>query len=175
MSETTETKLFLPVPIRRMAAVKAAWKPILLNWVLPGAGYWVLGKKDRAKVLFGVWALFLLLAFLQLRAGAAGGVKGGVYVPQLAPLQWMPTLGALATLGVGPVYALFAGLFGGMGAEPVRNLTQEYGASYVMVAGLLNWLATFDLWDRATHRWWWRLPKDEQEELSKGFEAAQKD
>ena len=44
----------------------------------------------------------------------------------------------------------------------MRTLTQEYGATYVMVAGLLNWLCCFDLWDRITGRWIFRLPKDEQ-------------
>ena len=79
----------------------------------------------------------------------------------------MPTLGAAATAGAGPIYGLFAWLFGGTGTEPIRNLTQEYGATYIMVAGLLNWLCLFDLFDRATGRWIWRLPKDEREALQK--------
>jgi malonyl CoA-acyl carrier protein transacylase len=78
----------------------------------------------------------------------------------------MPTLDALATVGVGPVYAPFAWAFGGQGTEPVRTLTQEYGATYIMVAGLLNWLCMIDLFDRTTGRWAWRLPKDEQTELA---------
>jgi len=87
-------------------------------------------------------------------------------VPQLSPLQWMPTLGAAATAGVGPVYSVFAWCFGGQGTEPVRNLTQEYGATYIMVAGLLNWLCLIDIFDRSTGRWAWRLPKDEQDALA---------
>jgi hypothetical protein len=138
-----------------------------MNWLVPGAGYWMLGEKTRAKALFGVTVVFLLMAYLQLSHGVVNGVRGGVYVPELAPLQWMPTMGAAATAGVGPVYGLFAWLFGGTGTEPVRNLTQEYGASYVMVAGLLNWLCSFDIFDRATGRWIWRLPRDEQDALEK--------
>ena len=56
--------------------------------------------------------------------------------------------------------------FGGVGTEPVRNLVQEYGATYVMVTGLLNWLCCFDIFDRATGRWVWRLPVDEQGALA---------
>ncbi len=148
-----------------MAAVGAAWKPVLFNWLLPGAGYWLLGEKRRAQVLAGVWAVFLTLGYAQLTVGAEGGVRGGIYVPQWEPFAWMPTLGALATLGIGPIYGLFAWAFGGVGTEPVRNLTQEYGATYVMVAGLMNWLVCFDLFDRATGRWVWRLPQDERDEL----------
>ena len=165
MSEATPTPR-LPPPLRHQKAFRACWKPLLANWLVPGAGYWMIGQKTRAKALFGVTVVFALLAFLQLNGGAVDGVRGGVYTPQLSPLQWMPTLGAAATAGVGPAYALFAALFGGAGSEPVRNLTQEYGATYIMVAGLLNWLCLIDLFDRTTGRWTWRLPLDEQQELA---------
>lgn len=148
-----------------MAALQASWKLLLLNWLVPGLGYWRLGERRRAGVLFTVSVLFMGFAWLQLTQGAVDGARGGVFVPQLDPFEWMPTLGALATVGVGPVYAFFAGAFGGSGAEPVRTLTQEYGASYLMVAGLLNWLCSFDLFDRATGRWFWRLPADERKEF----------
>jgi len=165
---TEEAKpLSLPAPLRRQKALAACWKPILLNWLVPGAGYWMIGEKTRAKALFGVTVVFSLMAFLQLTYGAVDGVRGGVFVPQLSPLLWMPTLGAAATAGVGPVYSVFGWCFGGQGTEPVRNLTQEYGATYIMVAGLLNWLCMIDIFDRATGRWAWRLPKDEQEAMAR--------
>lgn len=167
MSDEAPKPLNLPLPLRRGKALQAAWKPVLANLLVPGAGYWLLGERLRAKALCGVWALFLALAWVQLTVGPVDGIRGGVYIPQLAPLSWLPTLGALATLGTGPVYAAFAWFFGGAGSEPVRTLTQEYGASYLMVAGLLNWLCTFDVFDRATGRWIWRLPLDEREELSR--------
>jgi hypothetical protein len=158
-------------PLRRLAALEASWKPLLLNFALPGAGYWVIGQKGRGRVLFGVTLVFLVLGFLQMKLGASDGVLGGVYVPKLSPFEWLPTLGALATLGIGPVYVLFAAFFGGAGTEPIRNLTQEYGATYVMVAGLLNWLCCFDVFDRVTGRWVWRLPKDELAKVQKDSQA----
>lgn len=168
MDETT--KPAAPTLLRGKKAVQAAWKPILLQWLVPGWGYWSLGQKGRAKAIFAVWAVFLLFGALQLQHGAVDGVKGGVYVP--TPGSWLQSLSALGTAGIGPLYGAFAYAFGGAGTEPIRNLTQEYGASYVMVAGLLNWLCCFDLFDRATGRWHWRLPKDERIEL--GMEAAEK-
>lgn len=162
----------LPAPLRGAKAFEASWKPVLLNWLVPGLGYWTIGEKRRAKALFAVSAVFLVLGFLQLQLGAVAGVKGGVYVPKLSPLEWMPTLGAAATAGAGPVYAVFGYLFGGVGTEPVRNLVQEYGASYVMVTGLLNWLCCFDIFDRTTGRWVWRLPRDEQEALAAKDDAG---
>ena len=170
MSETPATPK-LGQPLRRQKALTACWKPILLNWLVPGLGYWRIGEKARAKALFGVSAVFAVLAWMQLSGGAPDGIRGGIYIPVLSPLEWLPTLGAMATAGVGPVYGLFAWAFGvshgPVFVEPVRNLTQEYGATYIMVAGLLNWLACFDLFDRITGRWVYRLPKDEQEELAR--------
>ena len=165
MSEPTST-LKLPMPLRRKKAVKAAWKPLLLQWLVPGAGYWAIGQKGRALAFFGVWVLFCFLGALQMQYGAVAGVKGGVFVPVQG--SWLSTLGALGTLGIGPLYGAFAWAFGGAGTEPVRTLTQEYGSTYVMVAGLLNWLCCFDLWDRITGRWVFRLPKDEQIQIAKG-------
>lgn len=156
----------LQPPLRGAKAFDASWKPVLANWLVPGLGYWLIGQKGRAKALASVSFVFLLLGFLQLQFGSVDGVKGGVYVPKLSPLEWMPTLGAAATAGAGPLYVVFGYLFGGVGTEPVRNLVQEYGASYVMVTGLLNWLACFDIFDRATGRWVWRLPEDEQKALA---------
>jgi len=166
MSEDAPKAPNLPLPLRKQKALQAAWKPLLANWVLPGAGYWMIGQKGRAKAMFGIFVGFTVLGFLQMKFGAGDGPIGGVFTPAFSPFEWMPTLGAAATAGIGPVYGLFAALFGGSAAEPVRNLTQEYGASYVMVAGLLNWLCCFDIFDRVTGRWVWRLPKDEQEELA---------
>jgi hypothetical protein len=165
MSDPTPT-LKLPMPLRKKKAVKAAWKPLLLQWLVPGAGYWAIGQKGRALAFFGVWVLFCLLGALQMQYCAVAGVKGGVFVPVQG--SWLPTLGALGTLGIGPLYGAFAWAFGGAGTEPVRTLTQEYGSTYVMVAGLLNWLCCFDLWDRITGRWVFRLPKDEQIQIAKG-------
>ena len=172
MSEA-KTMPKLPAPLRGGKAFLASWKPVLCNWLVPGLGYWMIGQKGRAKALFGVSVVFLALGFLQLQYGAVDGIKGGVYVPQLEPLQWMPTLGAAATAGSGPIYALFGWMFGGVGTEPVRNLVQEYGATYVMVTGLLNWFACFDIFDRTSGRWVWRLPEDEQAAMAARDDAGQ--
>ena len=83
----------LAPPLRRQKALLACWKPILLNWLVPGWGYWLIGEKTRAKVLFGVSAVFCLLAWMQLSWGAPDGIRGGVYVPVLGPIQWLPDPG----------------------------------------------------------------------------------
>lgn len=168
MNKQSETELVtnLPPPLLRQNALRACWKPLLLNWLIPGAGYWLINEKKRAISLFGVTFIFSILAFLELMYGAGSGPKGGIYVPILSPIQWLQTMGALATAGVGPIYSLFAWCFAGIDAEPIRNLTQEYGATYIVVAGLLNWLCLIDIFDRTTGRWVWRLPIDEQEGIA---------
>ena len=153
----------LPLPLRRQKALKAAWKPVLLQWAVPGLGYWTIGEKGRAKAFFGVTAVFLALGALQLQHGVVDGVKGGIFV--FTPGQWLKSMGALATAGIGPLYAPFAWAFGGEGTEPIRNLTQEYGASYVMLAGLLNWMGCLDVFDRVTGRWIWRVWQHHADEV----------
>lgn len=161
MSDTKYAPRLSP-PLRHKKAFDACWRPLLINWLVPGAGYWLINEKKRAVALFGVTVLFSILAFLELMYGAGIGTKGGVFIPVVSPIQWLPTMASLATAGVGPVYSLFVWCFAGNDSEPIRNLTQEYGATYIMVAGLLNWLCTIDIFDRTTGRWVWRLPKDEQ-------------
>jgi len=92
--------------------------------------------------------------------GSEAGALGGIFMFESG--SWLKSLGALGTLGLGPLYLPLAYLFGGSAAEPIRNLTQEYGSSYLFIMGLLNWLSFFDLFDRRTGRWYWRLPKDER-------------
>ena len=78
----------LPLPLRRGKAFHACRKVLLANWALPGAGYWMAGEKRRAQVFFSVWVVFLALAWLQLTHGAVDGIRGGVFVPKLSPLEW---------------------------------------------------------------------------------------
>lgn len=168
MSEPQVTLPNLPQPLRKQKALKAAWLPVLLQWLVPGLGYWRLGEKTRAKAFFGMAVVFLTLGALQMHHGAVDGIRAGVFVP--VPGQWLKTLGALATLGMGPLYAPFAWAFGGLGspeaAEPIQNLTQEYGATYVMLVGLLNWLGCIDVFDRATGRWMWRVWQHHPDEVA---------
>ena len=120
-------------------------------------------------LVFGITFVTFFAAFqlfptapLQLRRLGASLAESGRFMTVFTAGS---SLGAAATAGVGPIYSVFAWIFGGQGTEPVRNLTQEYGATYIMVAGLLNWLCLIDIFDRSTGRWVWRLPKDEQEAL----------
>lgn len=149
-------------PLRRQAALQASWKILLKQWILPGWGYWSFGDRLRGKCFFGVWISFIVLGTLQLWVGGnEAGTWGGLFVFDGA--SWLKSLGAVATMGVGPFYFLLGQFFSGPLSEPIRNLTQEYGSTYIFIAGLLNWLAIFDLFDRTTHRWAWRLPLDERD------------
>jgi hypothetical protein len=150
-----------PLPLRGQKAFQVSWLTILKQWVLPGWGYWELGDKTRARAFFFIWLIFALLGVVQLWVGGSeAGALGGIFMFESG--SWLKSLGALGTLGLGPLYLPLAYLFGGSAAEPIRNLTQEYGSSYLFIMGLLNWLSFFDLFDRRTGRWYWRLPKDER-------------
>lgn len=165
MRYNKSNKYRFPEPLRYKQAIIYSWKPILINLLLPGAGYLLLKEKKRAVLIFIVIFSFCFLSYLELYYGAGNGPRGGVFVLQLTPFSWIHNLGAIATMGIGPIYALFVNSFSGAEAEPIRNLTQEYGSTYLIISGLLNWLCIFDIFDRATGRWVWRLSYDEQEQL----------
>jgi hypothetical protein len=108
---------------------------------LPGAGHAVLGR----------WIRALLLCAAILGMFAAGlflfGGKFYTFNPE-EPLSLFPVI---ANAGLGGIYALCAFLKAGFDARPEAP-TYEYGNTFLLVAGLLNYLAILDAFDIATGR-----------------------
>lgn len=108
------------------------------TWLLPGAGYILAGRALRgvvvALVIFSMFAIGLLF--------------GG----HLYGLQNVPDIGLLAyiygfcDLGSGLLYLVCR--WSGVGfTEQAQRATAEYGNVFLMVAGLLNFLAALDTFD----------------------------
>ena len=132
-----------------------------LAWLLPGAGHFYLGKRRRAGVFFAVvLATFLLGLLNEGRSYIADGQQ---------PLTY---LGTLANLATGPLdmlsrratfqrlaYALPAdenspesrALLESM-RKKARVVTDEYGTTYLITAGLMNMLLILDAFDIAIGR-----------------------
>jgi hypothetical protein len=108
----------------------------LLAWLVPGAGHFKLGKRQKAYV----FALVLPAMFV---IGLA--LKG-----RIAPFAWGDPLVALASLAnvmAGLPY-LIARVFGA-GAGVATAITYEYGNTFMIAAGLLNTLVMLDAFDIA--------------------------
>lgn len=112
---------------------------LVVGWLVPGAGHFLVGKWVRALLLFAaivtMYAVGLELA-------------GKIYMPNTGDLLDM--LGFVGQLGMGLLYAV-ARLFG-WGASSVVNTLGDYGTKFLVVGGLLNVIAAVDAHSLANGR-----------------------
>lgn len=135
----------------RSMAAKApasAWWMGIAAWAVPGAGHFLQGKWVRGLLIsVAVCGMFLIgLLFGGRLFGLGGGGEGSSQLLQLPPM--------IANLGTGVLYLLcWAGNTGfSDAAEYARLATFEYGNTFLLVAGLLNYLAMLDAFDIAAGR-----------------------
>ena len=124
-----------------------AWILGLAAWAVPGAGHWAQGRWARGLMLGGSVLLMCLV----------GGMLGGQFndVTQSAN-GLLPRVFGVFSIGTGLVYAwsLTTGIWLGdpRVAEVAKTATFEYGNTFLMVAGLLNYLVALDAFDLAVGR-----------------------
>lgn len=106
--------------------------------IFPGAGHFFLGDRRRALLLGGLVLLCL----------GIGYSLEGLLMWQTSGSPLM-ILGTLGSAGAGLPYFLLH--FSGYTGNP-QAAGFEYGASFLLSAGLLNWLLVLDAWDRAWGR-----------------------
>ena|SRR3984885_14539059 len=107
------------------------YSALLLGWLVPGAGHLVTRHWTRALLLF-------LAITLMFALGIAMQAK--VYVPNTGdPLDM---LGFCGDVGTGLLYFI-ARIFS-LGQPTVQLVTADYGTKFVVVAGLLNFIAAVD-------------------------------
>jgi hypothetical protein len=125
-----------------------AWFLGMLGWAIPGAGHLAQGRAVRGGLMGGsVWAMFLIGLWL-------GGHLHNIFNGEMGALA---QIFGLFNLGVGAAYVF--SLLTGMGfvelselGNYARQATYEYGNTFLMVAGLLNYLVMLDAFDLAVGR-----------------------
>jgi hypothetical protein len=108
-------------------------------WLVPGAGHLWLGRRQKGLV-------FLIVLPVMFAIGIA--LHG-----RLFPLEWsepLVFLGALADRGTGLPFIIARLVDAGAGI--VTADTYEYGNTFLMVAGLLNFLVILDAFDIGSGR-----------------------
>jgi hypothetical protein len=110
-----------------------------LAWLVPGGGHFLQGRRDKGLVFFiALPLLFACGLFLQ----------GRLFPFELTdPLVF---LGAIADRGLGLPYLL--AYFSDAGAGNVVAASYEYGNTFLMTSGLLNFLVVLDAFDIAKGR-----------------------
>ena len=111
----------------------SAWLIGLAAWFVPGAGHLALRSWGRAALMGG--HLFDL-----------SSAQGSSALLQVPPM--------IANLGSGLLYLICWGLGIGLGDDPQQaaRATYEYGTTFLLIAGLLNYLTVLDAFDIATRR-----------------------
>ncbi|HEX8141763.1 MAG TPA: DUF6677 family protein [Pyrinomonadaceae bacterium] len=125
-----------------------AWLIGILAWAVPGAGHLCQGRWGRALLLGGaVWAMFIAGILLGGHLFSLGGQEEGA-----SALLRLPPM--IANLGSGVLYLYCWATDTGFaeGAEQAARLTFEYGNTFLLVSGLLNYLAMLDAFDIAVGR-----------------------
>jgi hypothetical protein len=111
----------------------------LLAWLVPGAGYLFLGRRQRALAFFLIVAVAMLVG-IQL--------DGNLYRIEVGrPLS---VLGTFAAFGAGLPYLVLRFVIGYTGSIIASGY--EYGTAFLLTAGLMNWLLVLDCWDIALGR-----------------------
>lgn len=107
------------------------YSALILGWLIPGAGHLLTRHWIRALLLFlAITTMFALGIAMQAR----------VYTPNTGdPLDM---LGFAGDIGTGLLYFI-ARVFS-LGQIPVQLVTADYGTKFVVVAGLLNFVAAVD-------------------------------
>lgn len=131
-----------------MSAPASAWWMGLAAWAVPGAGHFLQGRWVRGLIVGGtVLGMFVIgLLFGGHLFGLGGKEEGFSRLLQLPPM--------IANLGSGLLYFIcWAGNIGFSDTEEYARLaTFEYGNTFLLVAGLLNYLAMLDAFDIAAGR-----------------------
>jgi hypothetical protein len=107
---------------------------LLAAWIVPGAGHFMLGKRQRA-------VIFLAIIIVAITVGCL--LDGNLYrIVQNQPLTVLATFGSM---GMGAPYFILRFIFGYEG--DVIAAGYEYGSAFLLTAGLMNLLLILDTWD----------------------------
>src|SRR5215467_1406868 len=113
-------------PLTSMAVIAP-----VVGWLIPGAGHLLLKRYTRGVLLMvSVLAMFLL--------GLA--MQGRIYQPNGGDI--LDILGFVGDVGAGALYVLAR--INDWGGAAISHATADYGTKYLIVAGLLNFIAAAD-------------------------------
>jgi hypothetical protein len=121
-----KTKAAQAEPVSMMAVVAPA-----VGWLIPGAGHMIQKRWIRGLLLFvSIATLFVLGLAMQGRIYKANGG------------EILDILGFIGDIGAGGLYIVTVAMDWGQGA--IAFATADYGTKFMIVAGLLNFIAVAD-------------------------------
>jgi hypothetical protein len=130
MANTTEDKKAIAVPVSPPVTAMTVVVPAL-GWLIPGAGHLIQKRWIRGSLLMISIVLMFVLGLL---------MEGRVYRPNSGDI--LDILGFVGDVGAGGLYILSRAMEWGGGA--VAHASADYGTKFIIVAGLLNFIAVAD-------------------------------
>ena len=134
----------VPAGASASAPLRSPFLTVILAWLIPGGGHFLLRRRGRAAILFCVVLATFLIGVLMrgplFQPSAAGDVLSRL-------IQYGGFIGDLAT---GLCY--FVSVWLGYAPPDQAGHTPEYGSKIIVAAGLLNILAMVDAYEIATRQ-----------------------
>ncbi len=123
------------------AAPTQGWAlPVLLTWLAPGAGYFLLKTPVRGALMGGTSLLMFLLGL---------AMRGSFFEAQTGDMLTTVIYcgGFLCNVATGSLYFLAKAF--GYNAPDVAGHVVDYGSKFLVAAGLVNVLAMVDIYEIA--------------------------
>lgn len=136
------------------SASGTAWLIGLAAWFIPGSGHLLLKRWGRAALMGGaVWLSF----FVGLAMGGHLFDLSTDGAPSASMFDWATMIQVppmIANLGTGIAYIICWMMDVGFRDDPVQaaRTTYEYGNTFLLIAGLMNYLTMLDAFDVAVGR-----------------------
>ncbi len=121
-------------PAESESDLKRTLPTVLMAWLIPGAGHFMLGRRGLAIV-------FLLIIACSLGVGLL--LDGNLY--GIVPNRPLTVLATLACMGMGAPYFVLRFLLDYQGDIVAPGY--EYGTAFILTAGLMNLLLILDTMD----------------------------
>jgi hypothetical protein len=125
----------------------SAWAIGVLAWFVPGLGHLLQRRWWRGLLMGGaVWLSFLVGLAMGGHMFDMNAPEGSSQILQVPPM--------IANLGTGALYIISWLLGYGFVDDPVQaaRATYEYGNTFLLIAGLMNYLTMLDAFDIAVGR-----------------------
>jgi hypothetical protein len=128
-------------PAAREEPLRSPWLTVVLAWLVPGLGHFLLGRKGRAAIIFAAVVVSFVVGLL---------MRGPMFQPSGTGdilTRLIQAAGFVGDIAAGALYFIAVGF----GYWPPDQPTHaaDYGSKFLVAAGLMNVLAMVDAYEIA--------------------------